>query len=98
MSGKSPEFERLEDYFTCNIDESRFLASDGIIRVIGNSKKRKHEKNISDSRDSITIVRVVSEGELMVHVFISRKDSDWNKNFSSIFVSIMMHPPVVLLK
>ena len=52
----------MKDYFTCNLDESSFLASDGIIRVIGNSKKRKHEKNIADSRDSITIVRVGSAG------------------------------------
>ena len=62
MSGKSPEFERLKDYFTCNLDESSFLASDGFIRVIGNSKKRKHEKNIANSCDSISIVRVVSAG------------------------------------
>ena len=28
-------FKRVQDYFTCNLDESCFVASDGCLRVLG---------------------------------------------------------------
>ena len=54
------KFESNIDYFTLNLDKTCFLASDGIVRVIGSINKKKHEKNIGDCRDSITVVRVGS--------------------------------------
>ena len=38
------------------------MASDGNVRIIGNVVKKKHEKNNSDCRDSITTVRIGSAG------------------------------------
>eukprot|EP00956_Cyclotella_meneghiniana_P008732 scaffold11931_cov56-Cyclotella_meneghiniana.AAC.4 len=49
--------QAVRDAHTMNLDESSLLASEGIIRVIGARSKSKHEKNLADSRDSITVVR-----------------------------------------
>lgn len=52
----------MVDHFICNLDESCMMASDGNVRIIGNVVKKKHEKNNSDCRDSITTVRIGSAG------------------------------------
>ena len=49
LNGDSPEYEVVKDSFTLNGDESNFMASEGTVRVIGNKKKRKQEKNSNDS-------------------------------------------------
>ena len=54
------EFMKLKDCFTVNLDESCFMGSEGVLHVIGSAARKKHEKNTSDSRQSITIVRVGS--------------------------------------
>jgi hypothetical protein len=54
LNGNSPEYKEVEDHFTLNRDESNFMASEGTVRVIGNKKKRKQEKNSNDSCESIT--------------------------------------------
>ena len=54
------EFMKLKDCFTVNLDESCFMGSEGVLRVIVSAARKKHEKNTSDSRQSITIVRVGS--------------------------------------
>ena len=54
------EFMKLKDCFMVNLDESCFMGSEGVLRVIGSAARKKHEKNTSDSRQSITIVRVGS--------------------------------------
>ena len=54
------EHKHVRDAHTCNLDESCMMASEGIVRIIGSKAKKKHEKNISDSRDSITVVRIGS--------------------------------------
>ena len=41
-------------------DESSYLASDGVVNVIGGRGKKKHKKNMADCRESITVVRVGS--------------------------------------
>ena len=41
---------RMHDY----LDETCFMASEGQLLVLGSAAKRKHEKNTSDSRQSIT--------------------------------------------
>ena len=54
------EFMKLKDCFTVNLDESCFMGSEGVLREKGSATRKKHEKNTSDSRQSITIVRVGS--------------------------------------
>ena len=54
------EFMKLKDCFTINLDKSCFMASEEVLRVTGSAAQKKHKKNTSDSRQSITIVRVGS--------------------------------------
>ena len=56
------KYLKMVDHFICNLDESCMMASDGNVRIIGNVVKKKHEKNNSDCRDSITTVRIGSAG------------------------------------
>jgi len=66
-SGTSEEraaLKELKNFFTLNLDESCVMASEGIVRVLGNAEKTKHEKNIQDNRDSITTVRTGSAGNV----------------------------------
>ena len=66
-SGSTEEraaLKKLKNFFTLNLDESCVMASEGIVRVIGNKEKKKQEKNIQDNRDSITTVRVGSAGNI----------------------------------
>ncbi len=60
FNNKPDEYTPVEDFFCLNLDETNFMASEGTLRVVGSSKKKKQEKNSSDSRDSITIVRIGS--------------------------------------
>ena len=43
-----------------NLDETCFLCNEGELKVIGNNNKPCHDKNCSDSRFSITVLRVGS--------------------------------------
>jgi hypothetical protein len=54
------EHYKLVDNFTLNLDESSMSASEGELHIIGSRGKKKHEKNVADSRESITTVRVGS--------------------------------------
>ena len=42
----------------CNVDETGVMANLGSIKVIGDFLKRKQEKNLDDSWESISIVRI----------------------------------------
>jgi hypothetical protein len=57
---KIVEHYKLVDNFTLNLDESSMAASEGVLHIIGSRRKKKHEKNVADSRESITTVRVGS--------------------------------------
>ncbi|GFH45620.1 hypothetical protein CTEN210_02094 [Chaetoceros tenuissimus] len=57
LNQPSIEFQALKAHFIGNVDESCFLASDGKVRVIASSAKKKTEKITSDTRDSITSIR-----------------------------------------
>ena len=59
-SSDKADFKEVEDYFSLNLDESNFMASDGTLQVIGSAAKKKQEKNTSDSRLSVTNVRIGS--------------------------------------
>ena len=53
----SSSFVNLHEHFQLNLDESCFMCNDGILKIIGAADKRHHDKNTSDSRVSITVVR-----------------------------------------
>ena len=54
-------FIRYDHYFQLNLDETCFLCYEGELKIIGDNNKPRHEKNCSDSRFSITVLRVGSE-------------------------------------
>ena len=46
LSGSTEEraaLKKLKNFFTLNLDESCVMASEGIVRVIGNKEKKKQE-------------------------------------------------------
>ena len=43
-----------------NLDETCFLCNEGELKIIGDNDKPRHDKNCSDSRFSITVLRVGS--------------------------------------
>ena len=68
------EFMKLKDCFTVNLDKSCFMGSEGVLHVIGSAARKKHGKNTSDSRQSITIVRVGSAaGVEGPFIFLAKK-------------------------
>jgi hypothetical protein len=76
LNDDSPEYEVVKDSFTPNGDESNFMASEGTVRVIGNKKKRKQEKNPNNSCESITCLRIGSTaGEEGPGVFLTKGKS-----------------------
>ena len=58
---QNKSFESDSPFFIWNLDESGFQANDSVLRVIG-EKRRKLEKNCSDLRLSVTVVRVGCAG------------------------------------
>jgi hypothetical protein len=57
---KDGVFPTVEDHFVLNLDESNFSSAEGNLKVIGSRGKKKCEKNTSDSRESVTAVRIGS--------------------------------------
>ena len=65
MSEERAALKELKNYFTLNLDdESCAMASEDIMRMIGNAEKTKHENNIQGNPDSITTVQVGSAGNV----------------------------------
>ncbi len=52
--------KKIRDFFTVNLEETCFMASEGHLQVIGSVAKIKHEKNTANSRQSITVVHLES--------------------------------------
>jgi hypothetical protein len=68
------EFLRHKDCFTVNLDETCFMASEGILQVIGSAARKKHEKNTLNSRQSIMVVRVGSAaGVEGLRIFLAKE-------------------------
>ena len=57
-----PNFLRIMKHFVLNLDEECVAAADGSVRIIGDKEKKKHEKNIHDSRTTMTMVRCGTAG------------------------------------
>ena len=53
-------FIRYAHYFQLNLDETCFLCNKGELNIIGDNNKPRHDNNYSDSRFSITVLRVGS--------------------------------------
>ena len=47
-----------DHYFRLNLDETCFLCNEGELKIIGGNDKPRHVKNCSNSRFSITVLRV----------------------------------------
>ena len=60
LNDDTAAFKDIVDYFTLNLDESNFMSCEGKVKILGNVDKRKHEKNNSDSQESITTVKIGS--------------------------------------
>ena len=52
---------RFDHYFQLNLDEKCFLCNEGELKVLWRKDRPRHDKNCSDSRFSITVLRVGSE-------------------------------------
>ena len=79
-------FKEVAHYFISGGDETCFMACpDGNVKVIGCSKKRKHEKRTNDSRASITMYRTgCVSGETGPTVFLlkgQRKRDNYTDDF-----------------
>ena len=61
-------FIRYAHYFQLNLDETCFLCNEGELRIIGGNDKPCHDKNCSDLRFSITVLRVGSAAGVNVSV------------------------------
>ena len=46
----------LIDYFWGNFDKSNMSASEGTVKIIGAADVKRHEKNMDDNRESVTII------------------------------------------
>ena len=58
VNSPSEEFVSLQEHFQFNIDESCFMFRNGVLKIIGDGSKKKHDKNTSGNRVSITTVCV----------------------------------------
>ena len=47
----------LKKYFMLNLDEACFMCCHGILKIVGDGSRKRHDKNISDNRTSISVVR-----------------------------------------
>ena len=53
-------FTRFAHCFQLNLDETSFLCNEGELKFLGSKDKTRHEKNCSDSKFSIKVLRVGS--------------------------------------
>ena len=62
-AGEGAAFEDLIEHFLLGSDEACLMAApNGMVKVLGDAEKRKHEHINSDSRESITFLRTASTG------------------------------------
>ena len=73
-------FVALHKFFQLNLDETCFLCNDGELRILGDGEKPRHDKNTSDTRLSITVLRVGSAGGIKGPVFFIAKGTETTAN------------------
>ena len=50
-SSDKADFKEVEDYFSLNLDESNFMASDGTLQVIGSAAKKQEKRTLQFGRN-----------------------------------------------
>ena len=53
-------FTHLAPFFQVNLDETCFMCSEGTLKILGDSQRKKHNLNVADCRTSVTVLRVGS--------------------------------------
>ena len=76
-------FDNLHEHFQLNLDESCFMCNDGILKIIGSKDKKHHDKNMSDSRVSITAVRCGNAAGANGPVVFLASGQNVNRTFSN---------------
>ncbi len=75
------EFRVLQPHFQLNLDETCVMASIGSLKIVGSAEVKKHERTVSDNKDSITIVRIGSAaGVSGPWIFLISKQTALDKN------------------
>ena len=75
-------FANLHEHFQLNLDESCFICNDGHLKILGDGEKKHHDKNIADSRVSITTVRCGSAAGTNGPVVFITNGKNANRTFS----------------
>ena len=78
----TPSFINLHPHFQLNLDESCFMCSEGNLRIIGDAARKHHDKNISDNRLSITVLRCGSAAGTHGPVIFLLKGTEVNQLFT----------------
>jgi hypothetical protein len=56
LNGHDPKFVKLQDHFVGNVDEACIMANEAELYIVGDKKASKSDKNVSDSRFSLTMI------------------------------------------
>ena len=75
-------FANLHEHFQLNLDESCFICNYGHLKILGDGEKKHHDKNIADSRVSITTVRCGSATGSNGPVVFIANGKNVNRTFS----------------
>ena len=78
----TPLFNSLHAHFQINIDETCFMCSEGNLKIVGDAKRRRHDKSISDNCISITVLRCGCASGTHGPVIFIMKGIEVNRMFS----------------
>ena len=95
---KSPpgEFVKKAHYFQINLDESCFIASEGTLKVLADSERKKRNVNVVDCQELITCLRIGSAAGVNGPVIFLTKGKDVHWRFSGDKLHKMYGLPEVL--
>ena len=51
------EFIAIQEHFQLNLNETCFMCNEGVLKIVCDKEKERHDKNVSDNRVSIIVVR-----------------------------------------
>ena len=75
-------FVTVAEYFQLNLDETCFVCSNGILRILGDSECKHHDNNVADNGVSITVLCVGSAGGVNGPVIFIAKGTSVHPWFS----------------
>jgi len=83
--GTGVVWDDVKGHFSFNLDEECVLACDGLVKIVGDASKKKHERMSGNSRVSITALRCGSaeggEGPSMFLMAGQKRKSTFTDNF-----------------